>query len=99
MTKPQIIKVNMPSCKEEMPLGPSAAAGVLIEGNAGWRIQRPVIDNEKCIKCLRCWLICPEGVIDRESEFLEIDFNYCKGCGLCAYECPKKAITMVREGE
>jgi len=23
--------------------------------------------------------------------------NYCKGCGLCAHECPKEAILMVRE--
>jgi pyruvate ferredoxin oxidoreductase delta subunit len=46
-----------------------------------------------------CWVLCPEGVIDKESGELEIDMNYCKGCGLCAHECPKKAITMVREGE
>ncbi|MGZ6230655.1 MAG: 4Fe-4S binding protein, partial [Syntrophales bacterium] len=24
---------------------------------------------------------------------------YCKGCGICAEECPGKAITMVNEGE
>ncbi|MCK4728041.1 MAG: 4Fe-4S binding protein, partial [Desulfobacterales bacterium] len=24
---------------------------------------------------------------------------YCKGCGICAHECPKDAITMVMEGE
>ena len=37
---------------------------------------------------------CPGGVIDRE---LNIDLDYCKGCGVCANECPKQAITMVRE--
>ncbi|MFA5614071.1 MAG: 4Fe-4S binding protein, partial [Methanoculleus sp.] len=26
-----------------------------------------------------------------------IDLDYCKGCGICANECPKNAITMVRE--
>lgn len=25
------------------------------------------------------------------------DLNYCKGCGICANECPRKAITMVLE--
>ena len=62
-----------------MPLGPSAEAGILTESNAGWRVQRPVIDHGKCTKCLMCWVLCPEGVIDKEPEKLEIDLNYCKG--------------------
>jgi Pyruvate/2-oxoacid:ferredoxin oxidoreductase delta subunit len=26
-----------------------------------------------------------------------IDFRFCKGCGVCANECPFKAIAMKRE--
>lgn len=99
MAKPQIVKYKMPECKNEMPFGPSSEAGVITEPNAGWRVERPVIDGSKCIMCLRCWLFCPDGVIDREKGTLEIDYNFCKGCGLCAHECPKNAITMVKEGE
>ncbi len=77
---------------------------VLEAGNAsecktgGWRTFRPVIDHKKCIKCLFCWLYCPDEsiAITREGEF-EVDLDYCKGCGICAKECPKEAITMVRE--
>lgn len=70
-------------------------------GEAGrtgdWRSQTPVIDHDKCPQkdtCLYCWLYCPDGLISREFP-LEIDLEYCKGCGVCAEECPRKAITMV----
>ena len=61
-----------------------------------WRIFKPVMDKEKCTKCQFCWVYCPEAVIDKDT--LEIDYYYCKGCGICAKECPVKAIEMVREG-
>ena len=63
-----------------------------------WRILRPVIDYDKCIKCLNCWLYCPEGAISDEEGTPVIDYEYCKGCGICANECPAGAISMVREG-
>jgi len=28
---------------------------------------------------------------------VKIDYDYCKGCGICAQECPAKAIRMVDE--
>jgi pyruvate ferredoxin oxidoreductase delta subunit len=27
----------------------------------------------------------------------EIDLDYCKGCGICAEECPVDAIEMIQE--
>jgi pyruvate ferredoxin oxidoreductase delta subunit len=69
-------------------------------GEAGktgdWRSQTPVIDHEKCTgkdSCLYCWMFCPDGVISRSFP-LEIDLEYCKGCGICAEECPVDAIEM-----
>jgi pyruvate ferredoxin oxidoreductase delta subunit len=33
------------------------------------------------------------------GKFVGFDYDYCKGCGICAYECPKEAIKMVDEQE
>ena len=61
-----------------------------------WRVFHPILDTEKCIKCWRCWIFCPETAI-RRKEYPEIDYDYCKGCGVCASECPVDAIEMGRE--
>jgi pyruvate ferredoxin oxidoreductase delta subunit len=78
-----------------------------VVGEAGltgaWRLERPVIQLAKCSAaksqrpvCLLCWLYCPEAVISKTVP-PQIDLKYCKGCGICAAECPRKAIAMVPE--
>lgn len=62
-----------------------------------WRVTKPVIDKEKCINCLICWMYCPEGCIDIREEDVEVDLDYCKGCGICSEECPVDAIKTVEE--
>lgn len=63
-----------------------------------WRVFRPKFDKDKCVKCLRCWIFCPEGAITRNKDgTISIDYDYCKGCGVCAKECKVKALTMERE--
>ncbi len=65
-----------------------------------WRSQRPVYDQNRCIKCGVCYLYCPDAAIKiREDGYIEIDDYYCKGCGICARECWTGAFTMVPEGE
>lgn len=99
MLKPSTKPFSYPVSKEAMPPGPCADAGVLVETNAGWRVFRPVIDVDKCVKCQKCWIICPDGAIDRTGKVYAIDYDFCKGCGLCAYECPTKSIRMIKEGD
>ena len=64
-----------------------------------WRTFKPVLDPEKCTKCLICHIYCPDSCINwkKEKEEIEFDFKYCKGCGICANECPTEAIEMVLE--
>ncbi len=69
---------------------------------SGWRTYRPIHDKQKCINCLRCWIFCPDSAIQaKDGKITGIDYKHCKGCGICAAECPKKvtAITMKLESE
>jgi 2-oxoacid:acceptor oxidoreductase delta subunit (pyruvate/2-ketoisovalerate family) len=54
-----------------------------------------------CFACDNCYGVCPDNaVIKLESGTpyaYEIDYDYCKGCGMCAEECPCGAIHMVPE--
>jgi Pyruvate/2-oxoacid:ferredoxin oxidoreductase delta subunit len=33
------------------------------------------------------------------TEVPDIDYDYCKGCSMCAVECPVKAIDMVQDNK
>ena len=52
-----------------------------------------------CNDCEKCMLYCSDVAIHRSTVTgdLEIDLAYCKGCGVCATECPRGAIVMTRE--
>jgi len=65
-----------------------------------WRSQRPLFDSSKCIKCGMCYIFCPEGCVEQNTEgYFEANLFYCKGCGICARECWPQAITIVEEEE
>jgi len=88
----------------DLPIG-----GIIIKpGNAAeyetgdWRTMRPIWDEEACIHCLQCWAFCPDSAIMVEDgKMVGINYFHCKGCGICARECPPRvsAFKMVPEGQ
>ena len=82
-----------------------AEGGIITEaGNAreyrtgDWRTFIPRWDESKCSQCLTCWVFCPDSSIEvKEAKMVGIDYDHCKGCGICAVQCPKKAIAMEKE--
>jgi phenylglyoxylate dehydrogenase delta subunit len=44
-----------------------------------------------------CWLYCPVQCVVERAAWFEFNLATCKGCGICAHECPQRAITMVEE--
>jgi 2-oxoacid:acceptor oxidoreductase delta subunit (pyruvate/2-ketoisovalerate family) len=64
-----------------------------------WRAKRPVVLRSKCVKCGTCWAFCPTQCIIEKPKWFEANLKICKGCGICAQECPNHAITMVEEQE
>jgi len=87
--------------KKEMPLGAVIGnPGNTINNKTGaWRSMRPRWIPEKCRQCMICWQFCPDDSIplNAEGKRLETNFDFCKGCGICARECPFKAIEMIQE--
>jgi formate dehydrogenase beta subunit len=53
-----------------------------------------------CMHCDNCWTLCPDVAVlkTRNSDpGYVFDYDYCKGCGLCAHECPTAYIVMQDE--
>ncbi|HVX22170.1 MAG TPA: NAD(P)-binding protein [Acidimicrobiales bacterium] len=49
-----------------------------------------------CFECDNCFGVCPDNAVIKlePGNRYEIDYDFCKGCGLCAEECPCGAIDM-----
>ncbi|MBI5119322.1 2-oxoacid:acceptor oxidoreductase family protein [Candidatus Poribacteria bacterium] len=51
-----------------------------------------------CISCDNCYVYCPDLAIKKLPDgAYSIDYDYCKGCGLCVHECPRNAMAIAEE--
>ncbi len=72
--------------------------GGLDETNALFEARR-CMSCGNCFECDNCYGVCPDNAVIKLGPGRRFKFNYdyCKGCGLCAAECPCGAIKMVPE--
>lgn len=82
---------------DDVPENTCFEAGYLVTVNSGWRSIRPVVYTEKCVGCEQCYLYCPDGVISIKNGKAVIDYDFCKGCGICVKICRPGAIETEAE--
>jgi len=70
----------------------------LDESNALFEARR-CLSCGNCFECDNCYGICPDNAITKlgPGKRFEFKYDYCKGCAMCATECPCGAIMMVPE--
>lgn len=99
------------SSERRMCIGPEVTwkditpGGIITEaGNAeafktgDWRTSKPVWNSTKCKHCLFCWAVCPDNSIETESgKMTGIDYDHCKGCGVCTKQCKFGALEYIPE--
>ena len=71
----------------------------LTEENALFEARR-CMSCGNCLQCDNCYGVCPDNAViktgDDNVPYI-FNYDYCKGCGVCASECPCGAIKMEPE--
>ena len=72
--------------------------GGLDETNALFEARR-CLSCGNCFECDNCYGVCPDNAVIKlgPGNRFRFNYDYCKGCGMCAAECPCGAIKMVPE--
>jgi NADPH-dependent glutamate synthase beta subunit-like oxidoreductase len=52
-----------------------------------------------CSECDNCWIFCPDMAVLKTGgpDGYRFEYAFCKGCGICAQECPCGVIHMIPE--
>ena len=59
-----------------------------------YALPTAIVDDTRCIGCMRCQSHCKFGAISSKNSHAYVDVHSCEGCGVCAMVCPANAIDM-----
>lgn len=68
-----------------------------VNKTGSWRTMMPVFKHKDCTDCRICVVVCPDACVSGQDKKYNANMDYCKGCGICAYECPVNDIDMILE--
>ena len=90
-TRPELERARRASTFDEV-------VGGFTQANALFEARR-CLSCGNCFECDNCFGVCPDNAVVKlgPGERYQIDYDYCKGCGVCVQECPCGAIEMVPE--
>jgi 2-oxoacid:acceptor oxidoreductase delta subunit (pyruvate/2-ketoisovalerate family) len=66
-------------------------------------VEQVLQETDRCFSCGRCnhcdncWVYCPDACISHAGDGYQVDYDYCKGCLVCAAVCPRRVISVIEE--
>ncbi len=89
--QPRLLKEERVQSFEEIDLKISA--------NLAMRESERCFNCGLCNQCDNCFIYCPDTSVmrDKDHQGRHINYDYCKGCGLCVVECPRNAMSLREE--
>ena len=97
-TRPRTIRPRLEAVRRESTF--DEVVGGLDDSTALFEARR-CMSCGSCFACDNCYGVCPDNAVIKldppGSYAYDIDLDFCKGCGLCAAECPCGAIEMEPE--
>ena len=79
----------------------NAAQRAIVSSGKGISSDKAAIDEANrclscgvCFECDNCYNFCPDLAVVRTPGGYQANLDYCKGCGICAKECPSGALGM-----
>ena len=94
--------------RNERPKSPAPErAGDFREVSAGLTEQGASREAARCFSCgvcngcENCYIFCPDLSVITEGGMVKyrINYDYCKGCGICIAECPRNALSVEKEAK
>jgi NADPH-dependent glutamate synthase beta subunit-like oxidoreductase len=93
---PHAVRPRLEAARRTADFG--EVVGGLDEDTAMYEARR-CLSCGNCFGCDNCFGVCPDNAVIKidGAHGYAIDYDYCKGCGMCVSECPCGAIKMEPE--
>ncbi|OGF58426.1 MAG: hypothetical protein A2Y62_04465 [Candidatus Fischerbacteria bacterium RBG_13_37_8] len=96
--KPRIVQIELPVEERTKHFK---------EVNKGIADQKAIDEIMRCFSCGlctycdNCYIFCPDAAVKKNkgTKGYAIDYDHCKGCGICVTECPRSTVTIIKEIE
>jgi NADPH-dependent glutamate synthase beta subunit-like oxidoreductase len=92
-------RVAQPRLLKEERVRSFAEIDLRISANLAMQEAERCFNCGLCNQCDNCRLFCPDLAVvrDQSPRGRNIDYDYCKGCGICVVECPRNAMSLEKE--
>jgi len=71
-----------------------APEGYIRDGRAAAEEAGRCFSCGVCSRCDNCYNFCPDMSVIKTADGYHVNLDYCKGCGICARECPGGSLRM-----